>query len=190
MYEKYTTDALVLTQHEYGEHDRTFALFTQDFGLVYARASAVRKMESKMRSALPLFAPASVSLVRGTRGWRVTGARARAHESLSPEGAHTFARITQLLTRLVRGEERNQYLFEVLCGARIACATPRGLSIAAAELLCVARMLYALGYLSPQALTTALFTHAQYEEKDLGIVEEAKSGILTSVNSALAETQL
>lgn len=190
MYEKYTTDAVVLAQYDLREHDRTFALYTRDFGLVHARASGVRKMESRMRSAITLFSPASVSLVRGTRGWRLAGARASTYEALSIEGVHAYARIAQLLMRLVRGEERNGYLFEVLCGARSACAAPNALSVAAAELLCVARMLYALGYLSPQALTAALFTHAQYAEQDLGMVEHAKKDILGTVNSALAETQL
>ena len=190
MYEKYTTDAIVLAGYEYGERDKVFTLFTRDFGLIRARASAVRTMHSRMRSALSLFAPASISLVRGTRGWRLAGARATVCKKLSLEGVHTYARIAQLCTRLVRGEERNEYLFQVLCGAREACATQEDLSLAATELLCVARILYALGYLSPQALTAALFTHAQYEKTDIQLVAEIKKDMLGTVNSALAETQL
>ena len=189
MYEKYTTDALVLGQYVHGEHDKVFALYTHDFGLVRARASAVRAMHSKMRPALTLFGRTSVSLVRGTRGWRVAGAQIISHEALSIEGVHVYARIAQLCMRLVRGEEANPYLFQVLVGAREAC-TAQGLSLTAVELLCVARVLYALGYLSPQALTAALFTHAAYAEEDLGVVAGQQKDILLSVNSALAESQL
>lgn len=190
MYEKYTTDAIVIAAYEQGEHDRAFVLFTRDFGLVRARASAVRRMESKMRSALTLFAHASVSLVRGGRGWRVAGARAGSSGPCSAEGVHAYARITQLVMRLVRGEEANPYLFDVLYGARLACTAQDGARVATAELLCVARILYALGYLSPQALTSALFVHAQYGADDLSMVEKARKDMLTSVNSAIAESQL
>lgn len=190
MYQKYTTDAVVLAQREHGEHDKVFTLYTRDFGLVRARASAVRKMESKMRSALTLFSVALVSLVRGGRGWRVAGAHVGAEQEMTIEGVHAYARVTQLVIRLVHGEEPNPYLFDVLVGARFAFATSSFLSIAAAELLCVARILFALGYLSPQALTAALFTHAQYEEKDLHTVEDSKKDMLTKINSALAETHL
>jgi len=190
MYEKYTTDAIVLSQFEHGEQDRIFTLFTRDFGLVRAQARAVRTMGSKMRTALTLFAPTSLSLVRGTRGWRIAGARADFFEPLSEDGVYAYSRIVHLVTRLVRGEEKNQYLFDVLHGARIACTNPHPLSIASSELLCVARVLYALGYLSPQALTAALFTHAHYEEKDLHTVEGVKGDMVTTVNKALSETQL
>jgi hypothetical protein len=214
MYTKYTTDAIVLAQYNYGEHDKIFTLYTRDFGLIRARAIAVRKMESRQRYALILFTPVSISLVRGVRGWRITGARPIPYLELSRDGVHTYARITQLVMRLVQGEEPNTYLFEVLRGAREACAVPHALALASTELLCVARILFTLGYLSPQALTAAparnathnvagvparnathnvaggLFTHAQYEKKDLHTVEDTKKDMLSTVNRALEETQL
>jgi len=189
-YEKYTTDALVLSAYDRGEHDKVFTLYTRDFGLVYARASAVRKLESRMRSALSLLTPTTVSLVRGARGWRVTGAQAQIFTVLSPEGAHTFARISKLTRRLVRGEEQHRYLFEVLSGARSACASMEGVSLSTVELLCVSRVLYALGYLSPSALTSALFMHAQYTDDTLKIIEQTQGDVLVSINSAIAESQL
>ena len=42
MYQKYHTNALVLGSRERGEADRIFVLYTKDFGLVRARASAAR----------------------------------------------------------------------------------------------------------------------------------------------------
>ena len=146
-------------------------------------------MHSKMRSALVLFAVTSVSLVRGTRDWRIAGARARKTESLSATGAHTFARIAQLLLRLVRGEESNNYVFETIHGARNLLGTGAG-NVEMTELLCVARMLYALGYISPQALTAVLFTHAHYSHEDLLFVEKERMNMLSSVNVAIAESQL
>lgn len=191
MYEKYTTDALVLADKERGEHDKVFTLYTRDFGLVHARASAVRKMSSRMRPALSLFAPASVSLVRGTQGWRIAGARESASNSLTTQGVHAFARVVQLLIRLVHGEGENKYLFETLIGARdIFSIQGSSATVASAELLCVARTLYSLGYLSPAALTAALFVHTHYAEDVLGVVDRERDHMLRTVNSALVETQL
>lgn len=190
-YEKYTTDALVLADRERGEHDKLFTLYTCDFGLVRARASAVRKMSSRMRPALPLFASASVSLVRGTQGWRIVGARESASRLLTTQGVHAFARIVQLLIRLVRGEGENQYLFETLKGARdIFSIQGSSATVSSAELLCVARTLYSLGYLSPAVFSPALFVHTHYTEEDLGVVYKEREHILRTVNNAIVETQL
>src|SRR5665213_2708544 len=75
MYQKYHTEALVLGSRESGEADKVFALFTRDFGLVRARASSVRSESSKMRYALQKYSRASISLVRGKRGWRILDTR-------------------------------------------------------------------------------------------------------------------
>jgi len=100
MYQKYYTEALVLGSREYGEADRVFALYTKDFGLVWARASAVRSETSRMRYALQHYARAKAALVRGKRGWRIGGAVAADHLSLS--AATVFARIARLVPRRVR----------------------------------------------------------------------------------------
>ncbi|KKW47559.1 MAG: repair protein RecO protein, partial [Candidatus Kaiserbacteria bacterium GW2011_GWA2_58_9] len=74
MYQKYHTEALVLGNRERGENDRVFTLYTEEFGLVRARASAVRTEASRMRYALQNYSRARVALVRGKRGWRIGGA--------------------------------------------------------------------------------------------------------------------
>src|SRR5690348_10499607 len=109
MYQKYRTEAIVLASLDRGEADKVFALYTRDFGLVWARASGVRREKSKMRYALQQYASTSVGLVRGKRGWRVAGAYEARHMSGWASGTGTFARIAQLILRLVRGEEQNIY---------------------------------------------------------------------------------
>ena len=79
MYQKYQTEAIVLRSYERGEADRVFALYTKEFGFVWARASAVRRENSRQRYALQNYGLATLGLVRGTSGWRVVGASALAH---------------------------------------------------------------------------------------------------------------
>lgn len=194
MYSKYTTDALVLGSREQGESDRVYSLYTKDFGLIRARATAVRTEKSKMRYALQHYALSRVSLVKGARGWRTAGAASlRILPATSPEalaGVTAFARISSLVLRLVHGQEKNEYLFEALAEAHTAFAREPGSASGTIEIVCAARILYALGYISDEALQTALFTHTAYTGESLLEAESLKDKLLLSINKAIAETQL
>ena len=163
MYQKYHTEALILGNREMSEADRVVALFTRDFGLVHARASAIRSERSKMRYAVQDYARARVSLVKGKRGWRLAG---------------------------VHGEEKNDYLFAVLTEAHNTLIREHVEASATIEIVCVARVLFALGYLSSEALETALFTHTAYEREHVLEAETMKDKLLSSINKAIAETHL
>ncbi len=192
MYEKYTTDALVLATHEHGEHDKTIVLYTRAFGLVYARASGVRKELSRMRGALQFGSHVSVSLIHGSRGWRATGTTALQTLTITPdhrEGLVALARIYKLVRRLVHGEEQNEYLFETLLGARTHLLQ-NTVAIGTIELLCVARTLHGLGYLSAAAVGAACFADTAYAPQQLEEVGRIEKDLLKSVNTALAESQL
>ena len=128
MYQKYQTEALVLESRESGESDRAYALFTRDFGLVRARARAVRSEKSKMRYALQNLSRSHVSLVRGKRGWRLAGATAIKNAHGDPRGVSAFARIAELTARLVQGEDTNEYLFAALAEGHDALMSEKRLA--------------------------------------------------------------
>jgi len=190
MYQKYHTEALVLGSWESGETDKAFALYTRDFGLVRARASAVRSESSRMRYALQSYSLAGVSLVKGKRGWRAAGALPARGARGDKRGIGAFARVAELTLRLVHGEEKNEYLFAALVEAHEALMQEKCEAFGTIELVCVARLLYALGYISNEALSTALFTHTAYTGESLTEAETLKDKLLSSVNKAIAETQL
>lgn len=190
MYQKYNTEALILGSREGGESDRTMALYTRDFGLVRARATAVRSERSKMRYATQNYTRSLVSLVKGKRGWRLAGAAAVQNAGADTKGIAAFARIAELVMRLVHGEEHNAYLFEVLAGTHTALMRERIEAHATVEIVCVARILFALGYLSAEALETTLFTHTAYTVEHIFEAEEMRDKLLSSINRAIGETQL
>ena len=190
MYQKYQTESIVLSSRERGEADRVFALYTKDFGLVWARASGVRREESKMRYALQQYAHVHIGLVRGKRGWRLAGATAARQLSGSAAGAPTFARIAQLILRLVHGEEQNQFLFDTLALSHAALAESASHAVPLIELAAVARVLYALGYLSSKAAGAALFAQTELSFIALDEVEAQREALLREINKAIAETQL
>ena len=104
--EKYTTEAFVLTDYEQGEHDKVFKLFTREFGMLYALAKSVRKLESKLRYHLDTSKKISVTLVKGKEVWRLTGV-----ESLGESSKNT-AIACQIVERFVRGEGAQKKLFD------------------------------------------------------------------------------
>lgn len=191
MYQKYQTDALVLRGYERGEADRVYALFTREFGFVWARASAVRRENSRQRYALQNGSRSMISLVRGNRGWRIAGASASGSLDVQKiHGVRAFTRIGNLLERLSAGEEPNPYLFDTLSEAHASLMREAEELHGIIELVTVARMLYALGYLSQEAFGTALFAETAYTEAGLRAVQDVKPKLLSSVNKALSETQL
>ncbi len=190
MYQKYQTDSLVLSSRESGENDRVYALYTNDFGLVRGRATAVRKESSRMRYALQHYSLARVGLVRGAHGWRIGGASAARVAVGDPRGIAAYARIAELVLRLIGGEERNDYLFAALTDAHEALMVEHCDAWPTIEIVCVARVLFALGYLSAEALSSALFTHTSYTGESLVEAEGMRDKLLTSINKAIAETQL
>ena len=190
MYQKYQTDALVLRSYERGEADRVYALFTREFGYVWARASAVRREISRQRYALQTGSEAHVSLVRGNRGWRIAGASAEALLSPHKPERQAFMRMLQLLERLSASEESNLYLYETLSEARATLSREGEALYPVIELVTVARMLFALGYLSQEALGTALFAQTAFTTAGLTEAREQRQKLLVSVNKAISETQL
>jgi recombinational DNA repair protein (RecF pathway) len=103
--EKYVTESFILASYDSREHDKTYKLFTKEFGLIFAQATSVRKLESKLRAHLQVGRMSRITLVRGKELWRITGA----------EEFHTLPLIrndvVKLLERFVRGEGQQKTLF-------------------------------------------------------------------------------
>lgn len=190
MYAKYHTEAIVLGSVPSGEADMRVTLYTREFGLIRARASAARRESSRMRYALQSLSYARVSLIRGGTGWRVAGALAlHSCKDAERDAAQSFARVTRLVLRLVGGEEKNVPLFEFLLKAQNVFFSQHT-SPALVELICVAHLLHLLGYLSIDALGVASTLETVFAPDTLNDVALRKDMLLISVNRALSETHL
>lgn len=191
MYAKYQTDALILGMVPQGEADVRAILFTREFGLIRARASAARKESSRMRYGLQNYMHSHVSLVRGGTGWRAAGAASRASlGNACLEARASFARIARLIVRLVPESEKNEVLFALLQGAHMAFNGSKPEDCALMELVCVARILYTLGYLSEGALGAAHAADTFFSAETLVSMSDKKDELLNMVNRALTETHL
>ena len=104
--EKYTTKAFILNEYEQGESDKVYKLFTRDFGVIFALAKSVRKLESKLRFHLERTKKVTVTLVEGKETWRLTGVDS------TGEDTHEGAVVTKLVERFVRGTGAQKKLFD------------------------------------------------------------------------------
>lgn len=148
-YQMYTTRALILSSRERSAADRVVRMFTETAGMVDARAAAVREEKSKMRYALQPLSFARVTLVRGKREWRVTGAEPDQNLFFAATDRTCRAGIVHIartLERLVRGEEEARSLFTLIEDGVLHLRTE---SHEDASRILVLRALATLGYVAP-----------------------------------------
>jgi recombinational DNA repair protein (RecF pathway) len=185
MHHIYHTEAFILKGLPHGEDSKTLVLYTRELGLVYARAHGVRKLSSKLRYVLQDYARVQVDVVRGKEIWRLTTAAPGAMLSFDPANEAIVARVCQLVARLC-GQEANEEVFTAL--VRLYELTSRPLTrddAKTVELLSVARILIALGYLSRDLLrasddaTLSLFSDVGYQHR-----------LVRDINMALASSHL
>lgn len=114
MHHIYHTEGIVLGSRNYGEAGKCYHVFTRDFGLVFASAQGVRKLESKLRFVLQDYTYLKLDLVRGRDFWRITSVEKTGELEVlrsNVENLKIFAQVAKLLRRLLAGEDSNEALF-------------------------------------------------------------------------------
>lgn len=148
-----------------GEASKIYSIYTEDFGLIRAKAQGVRLVQSKLRYSLDDYAFCAFSLVKGREVWRLTGAESVSMTGSDRASSRIRARILSLVRRLVQGEESNAALFKALT-ALSSEVSPR-------ETAVLAEALSALGYLDLDALQG-----------------KPEREVIHAINRAIHETQL
>ena len=187
----YNTEAFVMSTRHSGEADKTFRLFTKDFGVLTAKATSIRKLESRLRFFVQDYKYIDVSLVKGRNYWRLVSARP-IHELNSKKSLTTPSRIRslQLIGRLAPGEEPHEHLFEELVAAYEFTSREKlgGAIIESVEALLALKILHAFGYWGEGA--TDDLVKSPFTQDAIARVAEGKSEIIREVNKSLAATQL
>lgn len=145
-----TTRAVVIGRAQAGEGSVRVHLYTEELGLVSAIAKSAREERSKLRAHLTTGTYGSFALVKGERGWRVTGATGtkNAHfvASDNTEAQIAFAHVIGVVRQLVHGEGANHQLFNALWGF---VTVPPMKKFLEAEQDTVLHILASLGYVAP-----------------------------------------
>lgn len=110
----YHTRGLILGSIPIGESNKFYKIFTEELGLVWASAQAVRMEKSKLRYALQDFSWVTLDLVRGRDIWRITSAQEEASYpalKADTERFKIFMRLCALVSRMIHGERQEKELF-------------------------------------------------------------------------------
>lgn len=187
----YSTEAIILSEMPSGEDGKLYFLLTNDLGFIMAQATGVRLLKSKLRFHLSLFARIQVELVRGKNIWRVVNVYPTEAEVFYGS-SHTplFARLAELVRRMVHGEEDNKKLFEEMKTARNILLENK-LSREESdnfELVAVARVLHSLGYFNIGNYG-AIFNQPLSKEI-IPLVTPLRHELVLDINQSLKESHL
>lgn len=194
-YHIYHTEAIILDSRPFGEGDKLLHCYTRELGLVVAHAKSLREMRSRLRYTLTTFAHAEIDLIHGKHGWKLISARpvdSNKKILTQKDKRRIMAQHTQLIRRLIQGEERHETLFdEMLSAIDFLHSAPKDSEFRSAELLFVVRLLAQLGYWEEkQEFESLLKSDVWGDEGVLTLIERERPKVLTLVNSALRATQL
>lgn len=185
-YAVYTTRGFILGSAPSGEASKIYHIYTEDFGLIFAKAQSVRLLTSKLRFNLEEYSFATFSLVKGKEVWRLTGATEKLN---NPRFSRIYARVLHLVRRLVQGEEKNHELFNILVFMIEGIESEFLDDIVAFESLVLIHLLSILGYIDPKILV-GIERGSQPSLADIEVIKARKREVIAEINKALKESQL
>jgi DNA repair protein RecO len=191
MYVIHQTEGIVLGVFEQGEVDSFYYVYTREYGLLGVLATGVRMHKSKFRYALQPFSLIEVGFVKGKASLRVTHASFLSRVSGTVH-SRVMAKLCERLRRLVKGEEQNYELYEVLLSAYSYLRATEQLEekeLYSLELLYTIRLLDTLGYWASQ-LDDIPFLRAPLTTELCLEGYGKRRSFLPRIEHALAESQL
>ncbi len=182
--DKYTTKAFVLNEYEQGEADKVFKLFTREFGVLFALAKSVRKLESKLRFHIQKTKEINVTLVKGKELWRLTGVEAM--EEMHKESAS----VCLLIERFVRGEIPQRKLFDHMEEYLLLSESslPKDVATLTLYFVCLVDLGYADGSVSGAKNMQEFFSFSMQDHFTHVLLH--KEAVKKHVHTVLAEMQL
>jgi DNA repair protein RecO len=192
MHHIYHTEGIILGSKNFGECGKYYSIFTRDLGMIYASASGVRKMCSKLRFVLQDFAYVKIDLIEGRDFWRIGSAsKTNRLEQIikNPETFEVFSKVANLLKRLLAGVEPNEVLFVDLINGLSILEKSETESLRNLEAVIVLRILNNLGYIGGNEILQNLIK-SPFEENLIFEASKSRREVLSQINKALKETHL
>jgi DNA repair protein RecO len=196
MYKIYTTKAIILKSFSFAEADKSYEILTRDFGVIFADARGVRKIESKLKHKLLEFNDCEVSLVKGKERWRISNVESGFNffnllkdkkESLS-----VFKRIISLSRRLVPESEKNEHFFDILRNGAIFLIENnlQGKDLLNFECIAVLKILHCLGYLGQSPDFLFFVNSPVFDNRLIFEMSEKREEAILAINTSIKESHL
>jgi DNA repair protein RecO (recombination protein O) len=114
---RYKTQAIIFKKNNINESDRSFSIFSDNFGRLNIFAKAIRKITSKLRGGIDIFYLSDIEFIQGKNKKTLTDANTIekfSNISESIEKNKVALDIGEFLDNFIKGEERDQGLFDLL----------------------------------------------------------------------------
>lgn len=178
------------------EANKSFSIFTKEFGMIYASAQSVRSIHSKLRAHLQDFSLVDLSLVKGKEMWRIVNASTDSflYTSLkeNKNKLHLYVRILGLLRRLLHGEEKNEKLFEILLEAFDFLKSDNFSDDQTENFECilVLKILHNLGYVGSAERFKHFIESVEWNESFILAMAGIQKEAIKAINQSLRESHL
>lgn len=194
-YHIYKTEGFVVGSVPVGEANRLISVYTEELGLVRGMAQGVRNLRSKLKHSLQDLFYTKISFVRGRDMWRIVNAERLSlvgDEILTGDKKVFLAKLALLIRRFVKGEGRDEELFENLKSG-LAFLKENELTEAEMkkfELIFVLRFFGHLGYGPYESHFNEVLTFTDWSSERLSLADGKESLILSIINRAMQESHL
>lgn len=114
---QYKTQGLVFKQEDGLESDRSFSIFTYDFGRLEVSGKAIRKITSKLKGNIEIFSLSEVEFVQGKTKKILTDSlllEKFRNIPRSPERLGVAYRISDILDIFLKGEQKDEKIWNLL----------------------------------------------------------------------------
>ncbi len=117
MFIHYQSSGFILREKDFREADRIFTIYTKEFGKLKFLAKGARKIKSKLRGGLKLFAFSEIKFIQG-KGYRTLTDSTVKDEFIKISGSliklKTAYKIAEVLDCLTREEDPDKKIWELL----------------------------------------------------------------------------
>ncbi len=122
----YSTPAIIIGRHNFGEADRVIVLLTPDRGVIRGVAKGIRRIKSRLAGHLELFCHSELMLAEGRSMDTITSARLIHHPSTSNdyERMHLAYLFAEMVNRLSINEEPHPGMFDLVQAAYLGLEQP------------------------------------------------------------------
>src|SRR3989344_8418234 len=114
---RYKTQAFTFQKRDTNETDRIFSVFSGDYGRLDLFAKAIRKITSKLKGGIEIFALSDIEFIQGkNRKTLIEAALAKKFTDISkvPEKIIMAGRVSLLLDNFIKGQEADERIWNLI----------------------------------------------------------------------------
>jgi recombinational DNA repair protein (RecF pathway) len=202
MYHKHHTKGIVISGQIQGDN-RFINIFTENFGLIFAKVQGATSTHSKLRAGVQDFSFGEFSLISGKTGWKVVGATPQKNLfeifRSDKNKLKIVCNILNLIKKLISEEVRNtnHSVFAVVSNFFIFLENSKGVfemsrsqktpfdEVALAECLVLLRILHTLGFLRHDPELSLPVNSSEIISDHLNQIAPRRSHIISLINESL-----